>query len=144
MFNVSKEKATSCMMSMLVELYIKQSTSNRLFLIKKLFNLMIDDSSMVNHLNEFNELSIQLKSLECVFTNDIKAFMFICSLLDMDMSKLVVVINKMLPILLLHLMLLWVLSCMMSWEKRGWVRACLLQVLLYQLVIVGARKGVEV
>lgn len=93
-------------MSMLVELYIKQSTSNRLFLIKKLFNLMIDDSSMVNHLNEFNELSIQLKSLECVFTNDIKAFMFICSLLDMDMSKLVVVINKMLPILLLHLMLL--------------------------------------
>lgn len=93
------------MMSMLVELYIKQSTSNRLFLIKKLFNLMIDDSSMVNHLNEFNELSIQLKSLECVFTNDIKAFMFICSLLDMDMSKLVV-INKMLPILLLHLMLL--------------------------------------
>lgn len=92
-------------MSMLVELYIKQSTSNRLFLIKKLFNLMIDDSSMVNHLNEFNELSIQLKSLECVFTNDIKAFMFICSLLDMDMSKLVV-INKMLPILLLHLMLL--------------------------------------
>jgi hypothetical protein len=38
-FNISKEKATQAFMDMLAKLYEKTSVSNKVFLMKRLFNI---------------------------------------------------------------------------------------------------------
>jgi len=48
-------------MKELAKLYEKTSASNKLFLMKWLFNMkMSKDGSIVNHLNEFNRVTNQL------------------------------------------------------------------------------------
>ena len=41
--------------------------SNKVFLMKKLFNLKMDSGSVTEHLNEFNTLTSQLKSIRDQF-----------------------------------------------------------------------------
>jgi len=54
-FNVSKEKTTKEFMAALSNMYEKSSVSNKVFLMKKLFNLkMAHSRSVAGHLNEFN------------------------------------------------------------------------------------------
>ncbi len=54
-FNITKEKMTKELMQTLAKLYEKPSTSNKVFLMKHLFNMkMIESGSVANHLNEFN------------------------------------------------------------------------------------------
>jgi len=66
-FNVSREKTTQDMMETLSKMYEKPSTSNKVFLMK-LFNLkMADSESVAEHLNEFNTLTSQLKSVRIKF-----------------------------------------------------------------------------
>lgn len=56
-FNISKETTTSSLMASLTWYYEKSSTSNRLFLLKRLFNLrMLDKCLAASHLNEFNTI----------------------------------------------------------------------------------------
>jgi hypothetical protein len=82
-FNVSKQKTTKGVMEHLTKLYEKPSTSNRLFLMKKLFNMRMSESmSILEHLNDFNTLWSQLESVEVTFSDDIKALIFLLSLPD--------------------------------------------------------------
>ena len=57
-FNISKEKTTEGVMSALAQLYEKRSASNKVFLMKRLFNMkMSEGGSVVDHLNEFGTLT---------------------------------------------------------------------------------------
>ena len=63
-FNVSREKMIKDLMAALSKMYEKLLASNKIFLMKKLFNLkMADNESVTEHLNEFNTLTSQLESI---------------------------------------------------------------------------------
>jgi len=67
-FNISSDKMTLDLMATLSKMYEKPSASNKIFLMKKLFNLkMADIRSITEHLNEFNMLTSQLESVEINF-----------------------------------------------------------------------------
>ena len=54
-FNILKEKTTEGVMSTLSKLYKKPSASNKVFLMKCLFNMKMSEGGFVaDHLNEFN------------------------------------------------------------------------------------------
>jgi hypothetical protein len=54
-FNISKEKTTKGLMDTLAKLYEKPSASNKVFLMKILFNMkMSEGGSIADHLNDFN------------------------------------------------------------------------------------------
>jgi hypothetical protein len=54
-FNILKEKTIEHMMNALDKLYEKPLASNKVFLMKRLFNMkMSEDGFVVDHLNEFN------------------------------------------------------------------------------------------
>ena len=57
-FNITKAKTTKYLMKTLATLYEKPSTSNKVFLMKRLFNMkMIEGGSVTDHLNEFNTVT---------------------------------------------------------------------------------------
>jgi hypothetical protein len=57
-FNISKEKTTKEQMDALDKLYEKLSASNKVFLMKRLFNMKMSEGGLVaNHLNEFNKFT---------------------------------------------------------------------------------------
>ena len=54
-FNTTKEKMIEELMQTLAKLYENPSTSNKVFIIKHLFNMkMTEGRSITDHLNEFN------------------------------------------------------------------------------------------
>ena len=54
-FNVSGEKTTTWLWKKLHDLYEKNTTSNKVFLMKKLYKFKIKKgASVVDHFNEFN------------------------------------------------------------------------------------------
>ena len=58
-FNILKEKTTKGLMDALAKLYEKPLTSNKVFLMKRLFNMkMSEGGSVVDPLNEFNTVLI--------------------------------------------------------------------------------------
>jgi hypothetical protein len=80
-FNISKEKTTEGVMSALSKLYEKPSDSNKVFLMKRLFNMkMSEGGSVANHLNEFNTLTSQLSSVKVNFDDEVRALLILCSL----------------------------------------------------------------
>ncbi|KAK2974678.1 hypothetical protein RJ640_026412 [Escallonia rubra] len=82
-FNISKEKTTAAVMKALEKLYEKPSASNKVFLMKKLFNMrMSENGSVVDHLNDFNGVTNQLESVSINFDDEIRALLFLCSLPD--------------------------------------------------------------
>ncbi|KAK2976016.1 hypothetical protein RJ640_015693, partial [Escallonia rubra] len=82
-FNISKEKTTTAVMKALEKLYEKPSASNKVFLMKKLFNMrMSENGSVVDHLNDFNGVTNQLESVGINFDDEIRALLFLCSLPD--------------------------------------------------------------
>ena len=67
-FNISKEKTTEDVTSALSNLYEKPLASNKVFLMKHLFNMkMLEGGYVVDHLNEFNTLTSQLSSINMKF-----------------------------------------------------------------------------
>ena len=67
-------------MSALYKLYEKPSASNKVFLMKRLFNMkMLEGGSVANHLNDFNIVTSQLSSLGLNFDDDVRALLFLCS-----------------------------------------------------------------
>ena len=57
-FNITKVKTIEDLMKTLVTLYEKPSTSNKVFLMKHLFNMkMAEGGSITDHLNEFNTIT---------------------------------------------------------------------------------------
>ncbi|KAK3011783.1 hypothetical protein RJ639_012566 [Escallonia herrerae] len=80
-FNISKEKTTAAVMKALEKLYEKPSASNKVFLMKKLFNMrMSENGYVVDHLNNFNGVTNQLKSVGINFDDKIRVLLFMCSL----------------------------------------------------------------
>ena len=63
-------------MSALSELYEKTSASNKVFLMKLLFNMKMSEGGFVaNHLNEFNTLTSQLSSVKVNFDDEVRALL---------------------------------------------------------------------
>ncbi|KAK2988405.1 hypothetical protein RJ640_007698 [Escallonia rubra] len=79
-FNISKKKITAAVMKALEKLYEKSSASNKVFLMKKLFNMrMSENGYVVDHLNDFNGVTNQLESIGMNFDDEIRALLFLCS-----------------------------------------------------------------
>jgi hypothetical protein len=80
-FNISKEKTTKALMDALAKLYEKPSTSNKVFLMKRLFNMkMSEGGSVADHLNDFNTVTNQLSSVKVDFDDEVRALLILCSL----------------------------------------------------------------
>jgi hypothetical protein len=80
-FNISKEKTTKGLMDALAKLYEKHSASNKVFLMKRLFNMkMSEGGSVADHLNEFNTVTNQLCSVKVDFDDEVRALLILCSL----------------------------------------------------------------
>ena len=57
-FNITKVKTIEDLMKTLATLYEKPSASNKVFLMKRLFNMkMAEGGSVTDHLNEFNTIT---------------------------------------------------------------------------------------
>ena len=57
-FNITKLKMMEELMETLAKLYEKPSTSNKVFLMKWLFNMKMEEGgSIKNNLNEFNNIT---------------------------------------------------------------------------------------
>jgi hypothetical protein len=80
-FNILKEKTTKELMDTLAKLYEKPSASNKVFLMKRLFNMkMSEGGSVADHLNEFNTVTNQLSSVKVDFDDEVRALLILCSL----------------------------------------------------------------
>ena len=95
-FNISKEKTTEGVMSALAKLYEKPSSSNKVFLMKRLFNMKMSEGGCVtDHLNEFNTLISHLSSVKVIFDDEVRALLILClfpeswNSLVMDVSNFV-------------------------------------------------------
>jgi hypothetical protein len=80
-FNILKEKTTKDMMYALAKLYEKPSVSNKVFLMKRLFNMkMSEGGSVANCLNDFNAVTNQLSFVKVDFDDEVGALLILCSL----------------------------------------------------------------
>jgi hypothetical protein len=67
-------------MESLAKLYEKISASNKVFLMKRLFNMKISEGGFVaNHLNEFNMVTNQLSDVGVKFDEEVSAIVILCS-----------------------------------------------------------------
>jgi hypothetical protein len=79
-FNISKEKTMKALMDALDKLYEKPSTSNKVFLLKRLFNMKVSEGgSVADHLNDFNTVTNQLNSVKVDFDDEVKDLLILCS-----------------------------------------------------------------
>ena len=77
-FNISKEKTIEGVMSALSKLYEKPSASNKVFLMKRLFNMKMSEGGYVSdHLNEFNTLTSQPSSVKVNFDDESRALLIL-------------------------------------------------------------------
>jgi len=76
-FKNSKEMTTKGLMMTLEKLYEKPLVSNKVFLMKHLFNMkMLEGGSVVDHLNEFNTVTSQLSFVGVNFNDEVRTFCF--------------------------------------------------------------------
>ena len=79
--NVAEVENTIDMMDTLSDMYEKPSANNKVFLIKKLFNLKMGEDTLVAvHINEFNTIISQLTFVEINFDNEVFALILLASL----------------------------------------------------------------
>ena len=84
-------------MSALSKLYKKLLDSNKVFLMKRLFNMkMSEGGSVVDHLNEFNTLTSQLSSVKHNFDDEVRTLLILCSLPE-RWNNLVMVVSNSVP-----------------------------------------------
>ena len=80
-FNVMGATTTFDLMETLGSMYEKPSAANKVFLMRRLFNLeMHDGTTMADHINEFNVITRQLNSVKINFDDEIKALLLLSSL----------------------------------------------------------------
>ena len=79
-FNISKENTTEGAMSTLAKLYEKPLVSNKVFIMKHLFNMkMLESGYVADHLNEFNMFTNYLISLGLNFDDEVRALQILHS-----------------------------------------------------------------
>ena len=78
-FNISKEKTIVDLINALVKLYEKPSVSNKVFLMKRLFNMKMSKGGH-DHLNDFNRVTNQLSSVGVNFDDEVRTLLILCSL----------------------------------------------------------------
>jgi hypothetical protein len=94
-FNISKEKTTKGLMDALAKLYEKPLASNKVFLMKRLFNMkMSEGGSVADHLNDFNTVTNQLSSVKVDFDDEVRALLILCSLPESWNGLVMVVSNS--------------------------------------------------
>ncbi|KAE8689989.1 cytochrome P450 71A9-like [Hibiscus syriacus] len=70
-------------MAALSSIYEKSSASNKVHLMRRLFNLrMAKGASVAQHLNELNKITTQLSSVEIEFDDEVRALILLSSLPD--------------------------------------------------------------
>ncbi|KAL5836024.1 hypothetical protein ACOSQ4_015521 [Xanthoceras sorbifolium] len=80
-FNIVKEKTTAGLITALSNMYEKPSASNKVHLMRRLFNLrMAEGASVAQHLNEHNTITTQLSSVEIEFDEEVRALILLSSL----------------------------------------------------------------
>ena len=76
-------KTMTNLMNALVKLYEKPSASNKVFLIKSLFNMnMSEGGYVIDHLNDFNMVTNQLSYIGVNFDDQIRDILILCSFLE--------------------------------------------------------------
>ena len=71
----------SDLMKALSNMYEKPSAMNKVYLMRRLFNLQMSEGGHVaDHINEFNMIISQLSSVEINFKDEIKALILMSSL----------------------------------------------------------------
>jgi hypothetical protein len=94
-FNISKEMTMKDLMKALAKLYEKPSASNKVFLMKRLFNMkMSEGGSVADHLNEFNTVTNQLSSVKVDFDDEVRDLLILCSLPERWNDLVMVVSNS--------------------------------------------------
>jgi hypothetical protein len=94
-FNISKERTTKDLIDMLAKLYEKPSVSNKVFLMKRLFNMkMSEGGSVADHLNEFNTVTNKLSSVKVDFDDEVRALLILCKFLERWNGLVMVVSNS--------------------------------------------------
>jgi hypothetical protein len=122
-FNISKEKTTKDLMDALAKLYEKPSASNKVFLMKRLFNMkMSEGGSVVDHLNEFNTVTNQLSSVKVDFDDEVRALLILCSLPKSWNGLVMVVSNSVSGSNTLKFEMLLVLSLVRKCEGKAQVK----------------------
>ena len=80
-FNIIKEKTTSDLLKALSNMYEKPSAMNKMYLMRRLFNLQTSEGGPIaDHINEFNMIISRLSSVEINFKDEIKALILMSSL----------------------------------------------------------------
>jgi hypothetical protein len=93
-FNISKENKMKELMDALDKLYEKPSTSNKIFLMKRLFTMKMSEGvPVVDHLNEFNMVTNHLSSVKVDFDEEVRDLLILCSLPEIC-NGLVMVVSK--------------------------------------------------
>ena len=71
-FNIKNKNTIVSLMVALTSMYEQPSTTNKVYLIKKLFNLkMPENGNFKQHLNEFNKIMDPLNSVNIKFDDEI-------------------------------------------------------------------------
>ena len=79
-FNIIKEKTTLDLLKVLSNMYKKPSAMNKVYLLRRLFNLqMSEGGSVAGHINEFNMITSQLSSVDINFEDEINALILMSS-----------------------------------------------------------------
>lgn len=87
-------------MNALTKLYEKTLASNKVFLMKHLFDMkMLEGGSIVDHLNDFNMVTSQLSSVGVNFDDEVMGLLILCSLLE-SWDGLVMVVSLMMSLML--------------------------------------------
>ena len=77
------EKIVEALWKKLHDLYEKNIALNKVFLMKKMYNLkMKEGASVVKHLNEFNIVSSQVSSIKIILDDEIRGILLLCSMPD--------------------------------------------------------------
>ena len=78
MHNLVKEKIVVDLMKALSSMYEKLSTNNKVYLMKKLFNLKkAEGTPIAQHLNEFNTITNQLSTVGIEFDDEVRALILL-------------------------------------------------------------------